>query len=57
VTEDGVARDDEAIPLVDDHRDHMVEVRILVAQTSGDKNKQLQAQDRLEQLYAALSHP
>ena len=57
VTVDGVERDDEAIPLVDDRRDHMVEVRILVAQTSRDKNKQLHAQDSFGQLYAAVSPP
>jgi len=57
VTVDGVERDDEAIPLVDDRRDHMVEVRILVAQTSRDKNKQLHAQDRFGQLHAAVSPP
>jgi cellobiose phosphorylase len=57
VTVDGVERDDEAIPLVDDRRDHMVEVRILVAQTSRDKNKQLHAQDRFGQLHATVSPP
>jgi hypothetical protein len=28
VTVDGVARDDAAIPLVDDHQEHAVEVRV-----------------------------
>jgi cyclic beta-1,2-glucan synthetase len=28
VTVDGVEQDDQAIPLVDDHREHAVEVRV-----------------------------
>jgi cellobiose phosphorylase len=57
VTVDGVEREDEAIPLVDDRQEHLVEVRILVAQSSRDKNKPSHTQDRLDQLYAAVSPP
>ena len=31
VTVDGVVRDDDSIPLVDDRKDHMVDVRIVIA--------------------------
>jgi hypothetical protein len=32
VTVDGVERDDQVIPLVDDHQEHSVEVRIQTTQ-------------------------
>jgi cellobiose phosphorylase len=34
VTLDGVARDEETIPLVDDHQDHSVELRVRRADSS-----------------------
>jgi cellobiose phosphorylase len=51
---DGVERDDGAIPLVDDRQEHLVEVRILVAESRRDNYKQLQVRDNLDRLHAAI---
>jgi cell fate (sporulation/competence/biofilm development) regulator YmcA (YheA/YmcA/DUF963 family) len=48
VTVDGIERDGDAIPLVDDHKEHLVEVRILVAQSIPDRIKQSHDQTNLE---------
>jgi cyclic beta-1,2-glucan synthetase len=45
---DGVERDDGTIPLVDDRREHLVEVRIQVAESRQDKYKQSQVRGNLE---------
>jgi len=49
---DGVERGDSAIPLVDDRQEHLVEVRILVAESRRDKYRQSQVRDDLEPLHA-----
>jgi cyclic beta-1,2-glucan synthetase len=50
---DGVEQADGTIPLVDDRREHLAEVGILVAESRRDQYGQPQIRDNLELLHAA----